>query len=106
MWAILQQPTSQDTLVAVSHFLAHVVKVFFAQPHGWRFSHRIGNHYCVGFVRVFCKRLCALIAEAGKISRRCIILMYPLEINKISLFEKKKKKTSTAVLAIPSIMEQ
>ena len=34
MWAILQQPTSQDTLVAVSHFLAHVVKFFFC-PGTW-----------------------------------------------------------------------
>ena len=34
MWGILQQPTSQDTLVAASHFLAQVVMIFFAQAYG------------------------------------------------------------------------
>jgi len=92
MWAILQQATSQNTLVAASHFLAQVVKVFFC-PGTW-----VGG-LVIGLVIInvsalfvfFYKWLCALRAEAGKISRRCIILMYPLEINKISLFEKKKK---------------
>ena len=34
MWAILQQPTSQDTLVAASHFLAQVVKIFLPRHMG------------------------------------------------------------------------
>ena len=34
MWGILQQPTLQDTLILASHFLAHVVKVFFC-PGTW-----------------------------------------------------------------------
>jgi len=34
MWVILQQPTSQDTLVAASHFLAQVDKIFLPRHMG------------------------------------------------------------------------
>jgi len=43
-WAILQRPSSQDKLVAASHFLGQVTKDFFDQTHGWRSSRRIDGH--------------------------------------------------------------
>ena len=43
-WAILQRPSSQDTLVAASHFLAQVAKDFFAWVHGWQSSLRIDSY--------------------------------------------------------------
>ena len=44
LWAILQQHTLQDKLVAASHFLEQVAKDFFARAHGWRSSLRIDSH--------------------------------------------------------------
>ena len=44
MWAILQPSTSQDVLVAASHFLEQVAKEFFARTHGLRSSLRIDCH--------------------------------------------------------------
>ena len=43
-WAILQKYSLHDKLVAASHFLAQVAKVFFAHAHGWRSSLRIDSH--------------------------------------------------------------
>jgi len=44
-WAILQQPTSQDILVAASlFFLVQVTNDFFTGAHGWRSSFRIDSH--------------------------------------------------------------
>ena len=43
-WAILQPSTSQDVLVAASHFLEQVAKKFFIRTHGWRSSLRIDCH--------------------------------------------------------------
>ena len=43
-WAILQRPSSQDILVAASHFLAQVAKDFFARAHGWQSSLRIDSY--------------------------------------------------------------
>ena len=43
-WAILQPSTSQDVLVAASHFLEQVAKEFFVRAHGWRSSLRIDSH--------------------------------------------------------------
>ena len=43
-WAILQKLTLQDKLVAASHFLAQVAKVFFVRAHGWRSSLRIDSY--------------------------------------------------------------
>ena len=43
-WAILQWLSSQDTLVAASHFLAQVAKDFFARVHGWQSSLRIDSY--------------------------------------------------------------
>jgi len=43
-WAILQRPSSQDTLVAVSYFLAQVANDFFVRVHGWQSSIRIDTY--------------------------------------------------------------
>ena len=43
-WAILQPSTSQDVLVAASHFLEQMAKEFFVRAHGWRSSLRIDCH--------------------------------------------------------------
>ena len=43
-WAILQRPSSQDTLVAASLFLAQVAKDFFARAHVWQSSLRIDSY--------------------------------------------------------------
>ena len=44
IWAILRPSTSQDILVAASHFLERVAKEVFAWAHGWRSSLRIDYH--------------------------------------------------------------
>ena len=46
-WATLQQPTSQEALVAAPRWLERVAKDFFTQAHGWRSSLRIESHKCV-----------------------------------------------------------
>jgi len=43
-WATLQQPTSQEALIAASRWLERVAKDFFTQAHGWRSSLRIESH--------------------------------------------------------------
>ena len=87
-WAIFQQPTIQKVLVAASRFLERVAKDCFTQEHGWRSILMIDNHQYVHLAQAFFQALCRL-AQVGKVSSRCIILMLLLEINKISLFQKK-----------------
>ena len=43
-WAILQKPTTQDSVVAASQCLAQMAKDFFTRAHGWRSSLRIESH--------------------------------------------------------------
>jgi len=43
-WATLQQPTSQEALVAASRWLERVANDFFTQAHRWRSSLRIESH--------------------------------------------------------------
>ena len=73
-WAILQRHTSQDILVAVSHFLAYVAKDLFARALRWWFSLRIDSISVLGFSSNF-HWLCALSGEAENFSRRCITSM-------------------------------
>ena len=74
-WAILQKHTLQNKLVAASHFLAQVGKDFFLSGH-------MGGGLVLGLTVISVEghlsnsfRLCAIYAEVGKISRRCITML-------------------------------
>ena len=69
-------------------FLAQVTKDFFARAHGWLSSLRIDNHQCVRILVKLLQVVCPF--DIGReifkmMSPRCILL----EINKVSLFQKK-----------------
>jgi len=72
-WATLQQPTSQEALVAASRFLEQVAKDIFSQAHGWRSSHRIDNHWRLVLCRTHF-RLYAFEAEAGIVFKTLYLL--------------------------------
>ena len=71
-WTILQKHTLQNKLVAASHFL---VMIFLPGHMGGGLVLELTVISAEGYLSNSI-RLCAGYAEAGNISRRCIILMY------------------------------
>ena len=67
MWAIQQQPSSQDIRVAASYFLAQVAKDFFPKLMGGSLVVGLTVTSVPGYVKTLF-RLCAVAAEAENIS--------------------------------------